>query len=382
MIRRVPPSPLEGPDLRVSADRLPRSEPPHWMRWLFVIGALFAATVATITLLGPLDEVVQVGGEVRPAEYRLVYPLSEGVVARMEVQVGSRVEPDALLARLDGWTVECEHERTAADLAQATAEAATAEAALRRTRAAPVLSEFLFNGMVVDQERRLVQLQREVLGRLEDLHRQGGASDLQVLSQRQQVVSSELALARHEQAAATLKGGLGEANVAEAEAAAAAAHVRVTALRARIATLDRELERLRIAAPVAGVVIASSVRYAGERVRLGDPVFKIAVGEGIMLRLAASEDRLGEIRPGQVVRFRPRSDPDRLSPMATGRVAEVALDRDLDQEPEAPGAGRTYRILVQPDQGTRAIPFGAQVDAEIVLRQRPFWRLLMLKKKS
>lgn len=380
MNSRVPPSPLEGPNLRVRADRLPRSVPPSWMRWLFVGGAAFASTVATITLLGPLDEMVQVGGEVRPAEYRLVYPLSEGVVAELAAQIGSRVEPGAPLARIDGWTVERERERTAAELTQATADAATSDAALRRTRAAPILSEFLFNGMVVDQERKLVQLQREVLGRLDDLHRQGGASDLQVLTQRQQVVSAELTLARHEQAAATLAGGLGEANVAEAAAAAAAAHARIEALRQRVVILDRELERLRITAPVAGTVIAASVRFAGERVRLGEPVFKIAVGEGIMLRLAASEDRLGEIRPGQVVRFRPKSDPDRLSPMATGRVVEVALDRDLDKEEGSLAGNRTYRILVQPDSATRAIPFGAQVDAEIVLRQRPFWRLLMLKK--
>jgi hypothetical protein len=74
-----------------------------------------------------------------------------------------------------------------------------------------------------------------------------------------------------------------------------------------------------------------------------------------------------------VVRFRPRSDPDRLAPMGQGHVVSVAPDRS----PDGDGSTTlTWAVDVAIDTDHRNLPVGAVVDAEIVLGRRAFWHLL------
>ncbi|MCK9588222.1 MAG: ATP-binding cassette domain-containing protein [Terrimicrobiaceae bacterium] len=141
-----------------------------------------------------------------------------------------------------------------------------------------------------------------------------------------------------------------------------------------------DLERLDIVAPGSGVILSTARRFPGEKVLAGTPLFKLTSNAGTELGLYATEDRVNRIRPGQLVRFRASNTPDRLAPLATGRVSEVALDRDLDSGQEEKAANSSYRIKVAVEKTPYPIAVGATVLAETVIDRRPFWRLLFSRR--
>jgi hypothetical protein len=73
------------------------------------------------------------------------------------------------------------------------------------------------------------------------------------------------------------------------------------------------------------------------------------------------------------VRFSPRSTTDKLARPAVARIETVALDRELRA---GGGDAPAYRIVARVISSPEPIPEGARVEAEIILRQRPFWRFL------
>jgi multidrug resistance efflux pump len=368
---------------REDADALRRSMAPRWMIWAWVSATVLTLGVLAATLHGPMDEFVLATGVVRPADYALVFPQASGVVAEVAAHPGEVVKKDEVLARLDSLDLERDLAEVDATLGQAEAERAIAEAQLAATREAPLTPDLLFQAQSSERQEKVLRLRHDLLDRLEVLGQTNNVSVLDLTRERLGVQSAELDLERARQAKTLLTGGYAQAQVAIAEARSKAAAARCAALKGRRELLGRELERRVVRAPADGLVVSRAVRYPGEKVEIGTALFKLAYGVETQLRLYASEDRVNRIKPGMRVRFRPRSDPDRLTPMSIGTVSEVALDRALAKEDsEHPERGSSYAIDVTVERGRVALPLGAAVDAEIVLGERPFWRLLLLKQEA
>ena len=134
-----------------------------------------------------------------------------------------------------------------------------------------------------------------------------------------------------------------------------------------------------ITSPAAGRVLSTARLLEGERVFLGSPIVKLVRGDEQTIRLYANEDRIDRIRPGLEVRFRVRSNPDRLAPYARARITRVARDRDLALEDQTNLPPASYYIRATVEQAPYDIPYGAQLDAEIILDQKPFWRRFFLR---
>ncbi|MFQ3671425.1 MAG: HlyD family efflux transporter periplasmic adaptor subunit [Verrucomicrobiia bacterium] len=134
-----------------------------------------------------------------------------------------------------------------------------------------------------------------------------------------------------------------------------------------------------ITSPAHGRVLSTARILQGERVTLGSPLVKLVRGDAQTIRLFANEDRIDRIVPGLEVRFRVRSNPDRLAPFARARVTRVARDRDLSLEDQYNLPPASYYIRATIEDAPYPIPFGAQLDAEILLEQKPFWKLLLLR---
>ncbi len=344
---------------------------------------LWATSVLTfacicLVLWSPMDEFVSAPGIVRPADYAIAFSAEEGILMDVDVTDGARVRKGDVLARLDETPKRAEIVRLEGELAVARAEAEVARAAMRRTAAAPVPPEFLFSGLEVERQSEVRGLQEDYLKRLQELQKTGAASGTEMLNVRLQLITSEAMLKRSLQANELLRGPYGAAVVEEAAAREQVATARVRALEARLQQERLELERLVIVAPENGVIIATARHFPGERIRAGEALFKITDAEATALRLYASEDRVDRIRVGQLVRFRGNNNPDRLAPLAIGRVTAVAVDRDLETEPEARNQG-SYRVAVKIEHAPYPLAVGATVSAEIIIDRRPFWRLLSMR---
>lgn len=381
MIPRSVTSDLVPPGFRTRSEALPRSRPPHWMTWTWIAAALGSLACLVLTLIGPMDEFVLAQGVVRPADYALVFPQVSGTVADVPLHPDDQVRSGEILCRLD--VTDLHHERALceAEVAQAQANLTIAEADLAAIRAAPMPHDLLFQAHGLAAQREIVAMRRELLSRMELAGGDGSLPLVELTRERLGVKAAEAELARGIQAAALLENGYAAAAIQAAEGRTRAAASHLQGLTARLHNLDEEQERRIVRAPTDGQVVSRTVRFPGEQVVLGTALFKIAKGSATRLRLYASEDRVNRIKPGMPVRFRPRSDPNRLARLSSGTVIEVALDRALrTEDSEHPEHRGTYAIDVAVETSATALPLGAAVDAEIVLEQRPFWRLLLLKK--
>ena len=261
------------------------------------------------------------------------------------------------------------HRHRLVQIAAARVDLERAEAAARKTAAVPVPGEFLFSAREAEKQRELLALQREHLSRTEKLAEGGSASLVDLMNLRMQLLVSEARLARDERAAALAAGDYGQSAVAEARAVRDLAAAKLAALETRRAGLLATRARFEIRAPRSGVVSATATLYPSLSVGAGQPLLKIADTGKTVLRLRASEDRIAELRIGQRVRFRTHSNPDRLAPYATARVAKITPERELT----ATDVAGDYFVEADHLSAPYPLPAGARVDAEVVLRSRSFF---------
>jgi multidrug resistance efflux pump len=274
-------------------------------------------------------------------------------------------------------------ERIQGEIAQARAELDLARANARKVEAAPVPPEFLFSALEVERQQEIQEIQQDYLKRLKELQKTGAASGTEVLNLRLQIIASEAMLKRSRQANDLFTGTYGQAALEEAFGKEKIVEARIKSLERSLSQAREDLGRLDISAPESGTILSTARRFPGEKVLAGTPLFKLTTNAGTELRLYATEDRVNRIRTGQLVRFRANNNPDRLAPLATGRVAEVALDRDLDPAMgERASNPSSYRIKVAIENAPYPMAVGATVLAEIVIDRRPFWRLLFLRAVS
>jgi multidrug resistance efflux pump len=238
---------------------------------------------------GSITERVLVAAVVTPIDgVAEVRPRIEGTVVRVHAREGDTVAAGQLLAEIEADVQTLEARRRRAEVEAASAAASGVAAGARSEERIVAAAE-------VSATREEAALWRDRLQRLEQLTATGSASDASLTEARQ---SSLVADARLAAAEAHLKllaaGGRAEdvkvarARVGSAEAALAAAQV--------------DLDRARIVAPVAGVVLARRVD-PGDTVTIGfsAPAFDIADPARTELRLEAEEPDVDALAIGTTV---------------------------------------------------------------------------------
>ena len=372
-------SPLCSSDFAAAPAALRPIIPPWWMRQGLITNAIVTLLCAGSVLFSPMDEYVNAPGEVRPSEFSLVFNRTDGILESVAVADGQYVQKGQVLARVDSWEIQKSIERIGCEIDQAKAELELARANARKVTAAPVPPEFLFSALEVERQQEIQDIQQNYLKRLNDLQKTGAASGTEVLNVRLQLIASETMLKRSIQANELFTGAYGRASREEAESKEKVAAARLASLERNQVQARDDLKRLDIIAPESGSILSTARLFPGVKVRAGDVLFKLTNNTGTELRLYATEDRVNRIMPGQLVRFRANNNPDRLAPLAMGRVAKVALDRDLTADQGEKASDASYRITVAVEKAPYTLAVGASVLAEIVIDRRPFWRLLFMK---
>ena len=378
-----PHSPLCRADYRKTSGQLPKVTPPGWMTSSMVGSILITVALCFLTLISPMDEFVAAPGEVRPAEFAYAFSKTTGILETVDAIDGQEVKKGQVLARLDSFDIRKQIAQIDGEITQAQAELAMAEATSRKVAAAPVPSEFLFSEVEMERQKEIQTLQQDYLHKLNELQKTGAASGVEMLNVRLQLIAADSLVKRNQQAYELFKGDFGAAAQSEALQRENMIRARLAALQSKRELAEMEYKRLEIVSPESGVLLATARRFPGEKIEAGNALFKVTDATRPELRLYATEDRINMIQPGQLVRFRANNNPDRLAPLAIGKVTEVARDRDL-----GPGgissdqSTATYRVKVAIEREPYPLAVGATVEAEIVLERRPFWRLLFMKPKG
>ena len=278
-----------------------------------------AITVVSAKVM-PLSDRILSGGLMQALETVQVAPLIEGQpIEALLVEVGDRVEPGQVLARLSRTTLELNRSQLLAAVAAARATVAQAEA------------------QQVEVEAAAAEATR-VASRALALKQAGNASQA-ALDQAQTAALSATA----------------RVNVARQSLEAARAQLAST--EAQLANVDLNLTRTEVTAPVAGEIVARNAQRGAIASAAGQPMFTLVRDGALELRAELSERDLIRVAPGQTVTLRVAG----LEKPITGTVRRV--------EPAIDTATRLGHARITPDAPGVLKP-GMYADAEILVTRK------------
>lgn len=323
-----------------------------WLRRYRTAARVGPATIAE--RLVARAEVVPVDGV---AEVR---PRADGQVLRVLVREGDRVEAGQLLAELEADSVRAEIDRRQAErnALAAGADAIAAEPRSEEREAA-------------EAEARAARGQHQVAldraARLERLHRAGSASDSEETEAR---ANAEVAHARVLQAEARLRLTQRGGRPVDVRAARA----RTTAAEASVAQARVDLDRTRLVAPIAGVVLARRIdpgdTATAGGMGVGPAPFEIADISRLEVRAEVEEMDAPRLALGLRCTLAPMSQGNALGEGTITRLGPRMERRSLglgDSRVRVDGVVRVAWITP-----TRGGPWslGQRVEAEIELAPR------------
>ncbi len=238
-----------------------------------------------------------------------VRPLAEGRVLKVLVHPGDRVDAQQLLA-------EIESDMQSAELAVRQAELEAANERLRLVREGVRREDRAALAAAAEAALHEAEMARDKLERQQQLRTQGFVSDQSITEARQALAAAE-ARARE----ARMRAEAGQAGGRPSEIRAA--RQQVSAADAVVSAEKVQLERTRIVAPVAGVVMTRNVNpgdIIGPNVT-APTLFKIVDPSRVEVRLEIEELLAGKVNVGMPVRF---VLPGSQTQVGSGKLTRVA----------------------------------------------------------
>jgi HlyD family secretion protein len=317
--------------------------------------------------LAKTDEVVIATGKLQPiGDVRTVQMPVGGVLDTMLVKEGERVSAGQVLLRLDSETTVDRR-----DSLRETIEAKERQLSLKQLE----LDRYLnLNDTEQQVLSRNLELQQQVLARLESLQAVGAVPELDYLQQRNQVreVEGELEKTRVErlrqqallqQAVAELRGELAD-------------------LRSRLTESKVNIRYQDVRSPVDGVVFDLKPTGPGFVAQGSEPVMKIVPLNDLEARVEIDSADIGFVRVGKPVEVSIDSFPSSDFGVIDGTLASIGSDAlpPEDQKPNyrfpATVKLSTQELRLKSGQGL-PLQVGMSLTANIKLRQVTYLQLLL-----
>jgi multidrug resistance efflux pump len=279
-----------------------------------------------------------------------------GIVAKVLVEQGQRVEAGALLVLLDPRQRTAERDVRAAD-------AAAAQAELARLVALPRPEDLPPAEAAVAAARASFDEASELLALAEGVHDPRAVSTEELARRRAARAASAARLQGAEAEFARLAAGAFEPEIELARARAAAAAL-------ALAAAEVELERLEVRAPIAGTVLQIDVRpgeYAESTARGG----LLVLGDTTRLhvRVDLDESDAWRFTPGAVARAFVRGNPKLATELAFVRVNPYVIPkRSLTGDSTERVDTRVLQVLYAFDSAALPVFVGQQMDVYIEAR--------------
>lgn len=297
-----------------------------------------------------LISTLSTNGKVEPSEFVEVRALRPGIVERVLVERGRRVQAGELLALLD--------EREARiELAAAEARLRQAQAALEVVRAGGRASE------LAELDASLARARLE----LDKAEREFQVA--QRLLEKQAASRGEVELAKHrvEQARAEVQGLEARRAALASPAERASAEARLREAEAALKQAAEKLHQCRIVAPLGGLVYDLRIRR-GDYLQPGDLVASVGKLDPVRVRVYVDEPELGRLAagmavtlswdalPGRVWHGRVEQMPTQVKALGNRQVGELLLTIDNPGLDLLPGANVNAEIRTQLVANALTIP--------------------------
>lgn len=334
------------------------------MRFVIVFVAVSASLLTACSEEAPTNE-LRASGHVEATDVRLA-PEVGGRIVMLTVKEGDRVEPGALILRLDGREVELGIERAKADQRQAEAQLKLLQAGSRREDISQAQAQAQAARDDVAAARAELSAAEADLQRFEALllsnagsrkQRDDAATRRDVARERLGATESRVRAA--EQTTARLKSG---ARPEEIEAARA----RVASAAAQVATAEEMLNDTSLKAPIGGVVTEKLVEV-GEMVAPRTPVIVITDLTHAWADVFVPEPTVPRLRLGQAATVFTDAGGEGL----TGTVSYISPKAEFTPRNVQTSEERSklvYRIRIAVDNKDGILKQGMPVDAVLALQ--------------
>jgi putative peptide zinc metalloprotease protein len=263
------------------------------MKKVFAVGAVVA--------LAALPAPIHVSGkfEVINLEATEVRTLIDGVLAEVLVKAGDQVKAgDVVATILDADLVREKSERQA--------ELEQVKARLELFENGYAKEDVEITRIVHEERKKAMVLARAALKRSEEMHAQGYVTEKDLEAARDDFIRKQSLLGQAEQDWLSKSRGFRQEEIREARA-------RVEMLKARIETIEQQLQWTRIIATVPGTVITSDDEIKDQlhrHLERGSGVLKIVDATKLVGRINVPEHELGDVAVGQPVSLRAYQAPD------------------------------------------------------------------------
>ena len=334
--------------------------------------------VMTVAVLGfvHMDEKIRSEGVVGARDDEIVFAAEDGAVAEVKKFEGAQVKKGDLILQLDTSDLERQRLQLQNQLAEQEAEHQLRITKLETIRKNPLPKEFLGAESELARARGGFDYQEERLRKLEDLRKQGFASDDAIQTQRLATKAAEDELVKAKEKSKIVTEGYSNQVIKDAEAEVALLQTKVDNLKRLLADIELQIERRQVRASADGVITFVGKRHIGEPVKRGEHLVHVSSSNAIEVKLFVKQIGVNRLEPNQEVMIRSSVYNWQRYGLARGTVKFISPEPMIEGGGSAIPGEHRYLVVANVNSTPQSLPLGSAVSGEIIVRSAPVWKLL------
>jgi len=323
----------------------------------------FAIGVVVLLYVATSEEDVTVVGTVEPRFHKEVHALDAGVLVDVKFLGGEMVRADELMAQLDDKKLVDELVRKKSQVTEADGQFGVLQMKAKRLQKDPAQTDqYRFARTELEVAQKEVEAENKEVTRMETLVREKVAAPAELDREKVKLEQTEGKLKTAKEKVRILDLDLSKDMLAEAQAEMALQEKRLAGLKEELKTIESNIERCKIRAPISGEVVYSA-KKPGESVTPGELIFNVAQGSAAEVHAFVEESQILKVALGQRVRIYPKSFDQREYGEAKGTV--TAISSHTEKVPETNQL--KFKVWILVDETPLPLKFGTNVDAYIVV---------------
>ena len=333
----------------------------------------FLIGVVALLFIARTEEVVIARGMVKPRFDYEVHATEGGVLVDVKFLGGEAVKTGEPMAQLDDQKLRDELTTKKGQMTEADGQRNVLELKVARLKKDPAQSDqyrFARNELEVAQKE--VEAEEKEVARVTTLVRSGVASESEYEKEKVKLDQARGRLKTAEEKVRILNLDLSKDMLAEASAELTLQEKRLASLKEECKTIEDNVERCKIRAPISGQVVFSA-KKPGEAAVPGELLFIIAQGSNAEIHVYVDESQIHKVELGQRVHVFPTAFDWHKYGEAKGTVTEIA-----EYAKEVGGSNQFFvRIVVE--ETPLPLKFGGSATVQIIVSKRGLLDMLMTR---
>lgn len=347
-----------------------------YQRLILLIFVAFVLVIGFVMGFVQIDEKIRAEGVVGARDDEIIFAVEDGTVAEIKRWENTQVKKGDLIMQLDTTDLDRQRLQLQNQLAEVEAERQVKLTKLETIRKNPLPKEFLGSESELSSAQSQYDYQFDRLRKLQDLQRQGYASEDQIKTQQLATKAAEDEWNKAKEKNKIVTAGYSAQVIRDAESEVQLLQTKLDNLKRLLGDIDSQIERRQIKAPADGLITLNGKRHVGEPIKKGDHLVHISSSTAVEVKLFVRQIGVNRIEPNQEVLIRSSVYNWQRYGLAHGNVRFISREAMIEGgSSPIPGEHR-YLVVANVHRTPQPLPLGSAVSGEIVIRSAPIWKLL------